>query len=338
MRRLILNKSFSKPITAILLSFLSIGIGILGFTLIEDMEFINAVYMTVITISTVGFTEVQELSAEGRIFTSVYIIFNVALFAYLLTIMSTYLFEGKLRDALKSYRSNMELSKLKNHVIVCGFGRNGSRACNELLQSGMQFIVIEKDEEKAEQIPENMKWYVGDATKDADLHAVGIDRASAIIITSPSDSVNVFVTLTARHLNPDIKIITRTSSYETQDKLYHAGANSVVMPDVLGGMFMAHIITKPTVIEFLNLINGVSGLDYHMEENGYESLKDDFKDKTLEDLDITKKTGAVVIGIKDDVKGMIPAPSPSTVVGQQDYLILLGSSANLQSFSETFTR
>ena len=124
MRRLILNKSFSKPITAILLSFLSIGIGILGFTFIEDMEFINAVYMTVITISTVGFTEVQELSAEGRIFTSVYIIFNVALFAYLLTIMSTYLFEGKLRDALKSYRSNMELSKLKNHVIVCGFGRS----------------------------------------------------------------------------------------------------------------------------------------------------------------------------------------------------------------------
>ncbi len=230
----------------------------------------------------------------------------------------------------------MELTKLQDHVIVCGFGRNGKRACIELQQSNRSFIVIEKEESKAESIPETMKWFIGDATKDADLKSVGIERAEAIIITTPSDSVNVFITLTARNLNPDINIITRTSSYETQDKLYHAGANFVIMPDVLGGMFMAHMITRPIVIEFLNLINGVSGLDYHLEEVGFESLKTEYQDKTLEELDIIKKTGAVVIGIKDDIKGIIPAPSPGTVVGEEDYLILLGSSSSLSKFSEIY--
>ncbi len=332
------NVHIRKVVTAIILFGLSLTIGVVGFSWIEDMNAIDSIYMTVITISTVGFTEVKELTPAGRIFTSIYIIFNVTLFAYILTVVSSYFFEGRLNDILKNLRSNMKLSKLKNHVIVCGFGRNGSRACNELLQSKKDFIIIEKDEQKAQLIPENMKWFVGDATKDDDLKAIGIEQASAIIITTPSDSVNVFVTLTARNLNPTIRIITRTSSFETQDKLYHAGADSVIMPDVLGGMFMAHMITKPTVIEFLNLINGVSSLDYHLEEIGYEDLKDEYKDSTLEELDIIKKTGAVVIGVKDDVKGIIPAPSPTTVIGEEDFLILLGSSEALRDFSEIFIR
>ena len=183
-----------------------------------------------------------------------------------------------------------------------------------------------------------MNWYLGDATKDSELKAVGIDKASAIIITTPSDSVNVFVTLTARNLNPKIRIITRTSSYETQDKLYHAGANSVIMPDVLGGMFMAHMITKPTVIEFLNLINGVSGIDYHLEEIDYNHLREEYRDKSLEELDIIKQTGAVVIGTKDNVKGIIPAPSAQTVVGKEDHLILLGSTDCLKKFKNIYVK
>ena len=230
----------------------------------------------------------------------------------------------------------MKLNKLDKHVIVCGFGTNGSRACNELLQSKKDFIIIEIDEQKAKQIPENMKWYVGDATKDDDLKAIGIERASAIIITTPSDSINVFVTLTARNLNPGIRIITRTSSFETQDKLYHAGADSVIMPDVLGGMFMAHMITKPTVIEFLNLVNGVSSLEYDLEEIRYDELKDEYKNKTLKQLNILQTTGAVVIGVKDDMKGIIPAPSPATEIGEEDFLILLGSSEALKKFEDIY--
>lgn len=332
-----MKSHLSKLIIAIGLFILSIAVGIIGFSLIEDLDLVNAIYMTVITISTVGFTEVTELSKTGRLFTSVYIILNMSLLAYILTVITSYFFEGKLNDILKNLRSNMELNKLNDHVIVCGFGRNGRRACNELQQSNKDFIIIEKEEERTESIPKSMKWYLGDATKDAELKAVGIERATAIIITTPLDSVNVFITLTARNLNPEMTIVSRTSSYETQDKLYHAGANFVIMPDVLGGMFMAHIITRPIVIEFLNLINGVSGLDYHLEEIDYADLKSDYKDKSLEELDIMKKTGVVVLGVKDDVKGIIPAPSSETVIGKADHLILLGSSSSLALFSEVYT-
>ncbi len=316
----------------------SLSVGIIGFSTIENLNWINALYMTIITIGTVGFTEVKELSSAGRLFTSVYIILNMAIFAFILTTVTSYFFEGKLQEALKKLRSNMKLNKLKNHIIVCGYGRNGRKACDELVASGREFIIIDQNESMADIIPKSMKWYIGDATKDEDLKMIGIEKASAIIITTPSDSVNVFVTLTARNLNPTIKIIARTSSEETQDKLYHAGANFTVRPDALGGMFMAHMITKPIVIEFLNLINGASGLDYHLEEIDYEELKPEFKDKTLIELDIIKQTGAVVLGIKDDIKGIIPAPSGNTVVGKEDHLILLGSSECLQRFAEIYVK
>ena len=333
-----MNTHLNKLLLSIIFFLASLAIGIIGFSMIEDLDLINALYMTVITIGTVGFTEIGEFSSNGRLFISIYIILNMALFTYILTVVTSYFVEGRLKDVLKSFRSNMKLNKLKNHVIVCGYGRNGNKTCNELQQSNKEFVIIEKEEEKTDTIPKSMNWLIGDATKDDDLKSIGIERAEAIIITTPSDSVNVFITLTARSLNPDITIISRTSSYETQDKLYHAGANYVIMPDLLGGMFMAQMITKPIVIEFLNLINGVSGMDYHLEEIDYENLKEEYKDKTLEELDIIKKSGVVVIGIKDDIKGIIPAPSSATVVGKEDHLILLGSSSALSQFSEIYTR
>lgn len=332
------NVHFRRLITAIFLFIVSLTIGIVGFSWIEDMNIVDSIYMTVITVSTVGFTEVKELTPPGRIFTSIYIIFNVTLFAYILTVVSSYFFEGRLNEILKNLRSNMKLNKLNDHVIVCGYGRNGRKACDELVKSGQDFIIIDQDESMADKIPKTMKWFIGDATKDEDLKMIGIERASAIIITTPSDSVNVFITLTARNLNPTIKIIARTSSEQTQDKLYHAGANFTVGPDALGGMFMAHMITKPIVIEFLNLINGASGLDYHLEEVDYDKLKDEFKDKTLIELNILDRTGAVVIGIKDDIKGIIPAPAGNTVVGKEDHLILLGSTTCLEKFTDIYTR
>ncbi len=333
-----MNTHLKRLITAVIFFVMSLTVGIVGFSYIEDMNIIDAIYMTVITISTVGFTEVKELSPVGRIFTSVYIIFNVTLFAYILTVVTVYFFEGRLNEVLKKLRSNMKLNKLKNHVIVCGYGRNGKRACEELQETKTEFVIIDNDESKADDFPKDMKWYIGDATKDEHLKAIGIERAKAIIVTTPSDSINVFITLTARNLNPDIKIIARTSSNETQDKLHHAGADYVIMPDVLGGMYMAHIITRPIVIEFLNLINGVSGMDYHLEEIDYEDLKEDYRDKTLQELRITDKTGAVVIGVKDNSKGIIPAPSGQTVISKEDHLILLGSSICIEEFKKSYTR
>jgi voltage-gated potassium channel len=266
-----------------------------------------------------------------------YILLNLGLFAYVVSVVSTYFFEGKLKSILKSYQSGMEISRMSNHIIVCGFGRNGSQACEELQKSGKDFVIIEKDDELKDQIPTSMRWYIGDATKDENLRAVGIAKASTIIITTPSDAANVFITLTARALNEQIHIISRASDRETEDKLYRAGANKVIMPDLLGGMFMAHLVTKPIVIEFLDLLNGVSDTSYHLEEVGYKDLKPDQRDKTLRQLNISAETGAIVIGVKDDIKGLIPGPSGDTFIGPSDHLIVLGSDATLKRFIKHYT-
>ncbi|MFY0605990.1 MAG: potassium channel protein [Cyclobacteriaceae bacterium] len=331
-----------KHLRSLLVAFgffvFSIVVGIIGFTYIEGLNFVNALYMTIITVGTVGFTEVKELSSAGRVFTSIFILMNLMLFAYVVSVVSSYFFEGKLKSLVKNYRSEMEINKLKNHVIVCGYGRNGSRACEELEKSGESYVLIEKDPEMEHEIPDHIKWYLGDATEDDRLKSVGIDRAKAIIITTPSDAANVFITLTARHLNEKIRILVRASNPETENKLYRAGADKVVMPDILGGMFMAQLVTKPTVIEFLDLLNGVSSeTSYHLEEISYVQLKPEFRDKTLMQLNIPGTTGVIVLGVKDNIKGIIPGPSADTFIGEDDHLILLGSDAKLKKFVDIYT-
>ena len=216
---------------------MSITTGVSGYMLIENYGLIDAFYMSVITIATVGYGEVEELSQMGRLFTSFYILMNLGIFAFFVSVMTSYLFEGKLRDIFKNYRSGMELSKLNDHVIVCGFGRNGSRACEELVLNGTNFVVIEKSPEVQENVSETIQFHmlIGDATKDETLRTAGIAKAKVIIITTPSDAANVFITLTARALNSKIKIISRASQIETEDKLYRAGANEVILPDYMGG-------------------------------------------------------------------------------------------------------
>jgi len=331
------NKQLDTLVTAFTLFFVSLSIGLLGFSIIERLSFVDALYMTIITIGTVGFTEVKELSPAGRVFTSLYILLNLGLFAYVISVMSNYFFEGKLKSIFTRYKSDMEISKLKNHVIVCGYGRNGSRACEELEQSAKPFIIIEKEPEMQHIIPATMKWFIGDATEDENLREIGIDKASNIIITTPSDAANVFITLTARHLNAGIRIISRASNKQTESKLYRAGANNVIMPDMLGGMFMAQLVTKPIVIEFLDLLNGVSGANYHLEEVGYGVIKPEYQDKTLAELNIHNRTGVTVVGVKDNIKGLIPSPPQQTLIGQNDHIIVLGSDAALNQFIREYT-
>ena len=286
-----MRQQLKNFLVAILLLALSLLIGILGFMFIEGYDLLNAFYMAVITISTVGFTEVYELSDNGRLFTAIYIMANLGIFAYVVSVLTTYLFEGKLRSVFKNFMIDREISKLKNHVIVCGYGRNGSQACEELLKEGREFVVIEKDPEIRQSVISNVNFQmlIGDATLDNNLKTAGIERAKEILITTPSDAANVFITLTARELKPDITIISRASEKETESKLYRAGADRVIMPDHLGGMFMAQMVTKPVVIEFLDLLTSRSRdrEKYKLVSVAYENLKPKFRDKTLEELQIS---------------------------------------------------
>lgn len=320
---------------------LSIMTGIIGYMILEGYSMLDAFYMTVVTVSTVGFREVQPLSDAGKIFTSIYIISNLVFFAFLVSTIAKYIFEGELNKIYNTIMNGREVSKLRGHIIVCGYGRNGRRAAQELKNSRKKFLIIENDDHVLERFPDAAKKYsffMGDATQDETLIDAGIRKANTIITTLPSDSENVFITLTAREMNPDIKIISRASDERVEKKLMRAGANHVVMPDALGGYHMAHIVTKPFIVEFVEMLSGFGSSEYMLEEVSYLHIKQDFRDKTLAELDIRKNTGATVFGFKDAKKGIIFNPDPRTKFSSDDILILLGKDDAIKEFKKHYMR
>jgi len=320
---------------------LSILIGIGGYMIFEGYSILDAFYMSIVTISTVGFREVQPLSDAGKLFTSFYIISNLVFFAFLVSTLAKYLFEGELNKIYNTIMKGREVSKLKGHIIVCGYGRNGRRAAHELKHSKKKFLIIENDDHVLERFPDAAKKYnffMGDATQDETLIDAGIKRATTIITTLPSDSENVFITLTAREMNPGINIISRASDEKVEKKLMRAGANHVVMHDALGGYHMAHIVTKPFIVEFVEMLSGFGSSEYILDEINYLQIKHEYRDKTLSELDIRKQTGATVFGFKDAKMGLIFNPDPQTKITADDIMILLGKEDSIKEFNRIFTR
>ncbi|MDW7695567.1 potassium channel protein [Flammeovirgaceae bacterium SG7u.111] len=317
------------------LLMISLFIGISGFMWVEDMGFWDAFYMTVITISTVGMNEIQKVDEGGRIFVSFYIIFNFSVFAYFVSVITKYLFEGELREILNSYMVNRVADKMKGHTIVCGYGNNGSKACEELYRSGVPFALIEQNPDVVDDTyahAKNVYLVQGDATSDDVLLSAGIERAKTIITTLPRDAENVFVTLTAKELNPKIKIVARASDESSISKLERAGAHHVVMPDAIGGLHMANLVTRPEVVEFLGMLNGVGQSKLKLDELKFEDMKDEFHGKSIRELNIRGLTGVNIIGYKDSMDGFIFNPTPDTIFEEGDVMIVLGTDAELKTF------
>ena len=331
-------KGIRKLIFAIILMLFSILVGSVGFHIIEGYDWADSFFMAIITISTVGYTTIGPLGLIGKIFTSLYIIMNLVIFAYVISVITSYLFEGGLRNIFRKFIIDREVNKMKDHVIVCGYGRNGSKACEELRNSGREFVVIENDEDIINSIPDDgsIHLVVGDATDDDVLHLAKIDTAEFIIITLPRDSDNVFITLTARELNPDIHVIARASDPNSEKKLRRAGAHSVILPDVLGGLHMSQLITKPYVIEFLDILNGVSSEELHLEEITFEDIRADFQNQTIGALNIRAKSGVTIIGVRRGEGGFSFNPGPDTIINQGSILIVLGNKTQIEKFSDLY--
>lgn len=332
------DRRLNRLINVSVFFLISIGIGITGFMSLEkDYTFVDALYMTVITIATVGFTEVHPLSDAGRIFTSFYIVVNLGLFALFASVLTTYLFEGELREILNNYNSIRRVKKMKDHVIVCGFGRNGIRACEELKKNNIPFVVVEQDPELMREMPQNDFVFIeGDATHDEILKTAGVEHAQALITTLPKDADSVFVTLTARQMNPNINIVARANETSAESKLIRAGANRLVRPDLIGGTYMANLITKPGVVEFLDMISGTGKLK--LEEFSYEEMKVNFRGKSIMDLDIRKKSGATIMAFKaGEHRSFTINPHPSTQISEDDVMIVLGTEEQIQSFAHYYT-
>ena len=333
---------FKSLYLAIALLLFSIFAGIIGFLVLEDYSLVDAFYMTILTISTVGFREVRELSSAGKVFTSFYIIFNLSAFGFFLSVISRFVFEGELKEILYKYLNSRELDKLKDHVIVCGFGRNGFQATAELMKNNIPFVVIDAnadifEKRASEDELSKMNILVGDATNEEVLEKAGIKRARAIIAAVPTDSINVFISLTAREMNSTINVIARATEDSSESKLRRAGANHVIMPDTIGGHYMANMVIRPEVVEFLDMINGIGEIKLSMEEFAYDDLKKDYQDISIKDMQVRQNCGVTILGYKSKEKGFIFNPNSHMVVSDGDVMIMIGSAEDITRFREVYT-
>ena len=327
---------------AVAVFVIDLWVGITGFVGLEQFGLVDAFYQTIITISTVGFTEVMPFSDAGKFFVSCYILLNIGLFAYFVSVFSYHVIQGVIFKNMHLNHINRSIEKLSNHVIVCGYGKYGKEIAHNFVKHGIDFVVIDSNPEKIETIQragEKMFYIEEDATHDEALIRAGITRAQSLISALPDDSDNLFVVLTARQLNPRINLISRAKDPKSQRKLTLAGANHVVMPEQIGGFYMSALVTKPGAVEFFSFITNEYRSDFGFEEIGYDTVPQTVQGRTISDLRIRQNTGANIIGFRDANGTYHVNPSPTTLLMPGCSFIILGDGkqlATLRGYLEHF--
>jgi len=300
-------------------------IGVAGYMLLEQLDFVNALYMTIITISTVGFGEVRVLSEAGRIFTIFLIVSSFGTYAYAISLITTYFVEGQLSSIIRGSRIN-RIKNMNNHVIICGFGRNGSQAAKELEAHGEEYVIIERNPLIPEsQKAKNHRFIDGDATADEVLIKADIKTARALITTLPNDADNLFVVITARSLNPGLIIISRAADENSEKKLRMAGVDNVVLPEKVGGAHMAKLVARPDIIEFLDKLSIRGDAPTNLEEISCANLPKEMINKSIFETQIRKLTGANIVGFKTHTGEYIINPLPDTIITEGSKLFVLGT-------------
>jgi voltage-gated potassium channel len=314
-----------------------IVIGIAGFMVLENYSFIEAVYMTTLGITTVGFHEVHPLSTTGQVFTIFLLVTSWISLAFIVARITQFMISGEINRYFKNRKLMQSIAQLKNHVIICGFGRNGRQAARTLEVHNVPFVVIEKNQETLEEYTSehpDVLFMLGDGTDDDNLKKAGIEKAKALISALPADADNVFIVLSARTLNPDIHIISRASDSNTMPKLKKAGANNVILPDKIGGTHMATLVSKPDVIEFIDYLSGEEGESINVESVPYEELPEHIKNKQLHDVMAWQKTGVNCIGIKSAEGKFVINPPQDTVISIGMKVIVLGTKLQIEKMKQ----
>jgi voltage-gated potassium channel len=327
----------SKIYTAIILLVILMCIGILGYRLISHYSWIDAVYMTVITITTVGFAEVNPLDMQSKIFTIFLILASVVIVGYAISIITEYILSKNNFEDIKKRKMQKKIDAMSNHIIICGYGRNGKQAAKKLLAYKKPFVIIEKDKEVVEKfLDDNIPFIVGNANDDEVLFEASIEKASTLISALPNDADNLFVVLSARQINKTMRIISRASQETSYDKLKLAGANNVILPDRIGGDHMASLVVIPDLIEFIDNLGIVGERNINIEEVKVEQLYDATQELTIKDLDLRKKTGCTVIGFKD-VKGeYVVNPEANTKLIPGSKIIVLGRPEQIEKLNSEY--
>ena len=304
----------------------------MGYIIIEGYSFLEALYMTTISITTAGFNEVRPLSEIGRLFTIFLLLTSWATFAWVITRITQFVVTGEINQYFKTRKNMKAVTELNHHVILCGFGRNGQQAARTLKNHNMDFVVIEKEKdfiEKALPFFPELVYLIGDGTDDDLLKKAGIEKATALITALPVDADNVFIVLSARALNQKLQIISRASEESSYPKLRKAGADNVIMPDKIGGSHMATLVSKPDVIEFMDFLSSEDGESVNMESVPYELLPPAIKDKPLRIVMEWNKTGVNCLGIKNKDGKFIINPPDETLVTEGCKVIVFGTRSQI---------
>ena len=307
-----------------------VAVGVVGFMTIVGMGFVDALYMTVTTISTVGFREVVPLGTAGQLFTIALIISGVGIVFYSASLVARDLIEGELRRGFGRRKVQRQIAQMSGHVIVCGFGRMGRSVCKELAVKPAAFVVIDRDPE-ALRLAESESYpcVEGDANEDAVLQTAGIERAHGLVAALSKDADNVYAVLTARELNPALRIVARAEDERSERKLLHAGANRVVLPYAISGHRMAHALLRPAVLDVIDLATHYRSLELQIEEVAVPA--DSFcAGSTVQESGVREHLGLIVIAIKKPDDTMLFNPTAEARIAAGDRLVLMGPVDNLR--------
>jgi voltage-gated potassium channel len=308
--------------------------GTLGFIFIDGYPPFDAFYMTLITVSTVGYAEVHPLSHAGRVFNSFLIFFGVTIMLLAVGGMTQAIIELELNQYFGKRRNKKMIDKLNDHYIVCGFGRVGRGAASELQRAGVPFLVVDKNEDRVEwAMKAGMLAALADATNDETLRDAGVLRAKGLIATLSSDADNLFVILSAKALKPSLLVSARIATEETERKMRLAGANYVFAPYDMTGYRMAQVMLKPHVFQFIDFTTKNIGLDVGIEQVRVPSSSE-FVSKSLEEMQIRKELGVIVLAIRKSDGRMLFNPPADAEIHGGDFLIVMGESANLRRLEQ----
>jgi len=321
---------FRRLLPAMLILLAVAATGIAGYMVVEKWNVLDAVYMVAITLLTVGFEEVHPLSPAGRIFTMIIAVAGVGTAVYAAGRAVEIIVEGEMSGYQKRKRMDRKASEMKDHYIVCGFGRVGHQVAQVFESAKVPFIVVDgKPETALELEPRDVPHILGDVTSDETLAKAGIRAAKGLVACSDSDVANVYVTLSARALNPSLHIVARAGIRDTEKKLFIAGANRVISPYYISGIRMAALATRPVTCDFLDLITHGGQLEFSLYEMAVTE-NSAFAGKSLEESDIRRVTGAVVLAIRRADGSFDLQPKASSQINTGDVMIVLGTQDQIE--------
>ena len=317
--------------------FLTLVTGSAGYHFIEGFDYFKSLYLTIVTISTVGYGDVYARSTGGMIFALVLIIAGVGTMFYTVSLFAETLVENRLQDIMGRGKMKRMIKTMKNHYIICGCGRIGFLICRELAAEKVPFVVVEQDPAVIQRIDgEGFLFRQGDATEDRSLLEAGIKAARGIVCVLPTDAQNLYVILTAKELNPDLFILSRSEEEQSEHRLLRAGANRVISPYKLGGTRMAMALIRPAMLDFIEITTMRQSLELRMAEVAVAEGAP-IVDQSLGQAEIRQRYGLIIVAVKKDSGKMVFNPAATYVIEKGDMLITLGEDANVMNFTKFCT-